>query len=64
MNWIAFACTCVGLLAISRKVRIGWLICAFGSVLWVALYHHDYALVCTNTAILGINVRGYLEWRK
>lgn len=63
MNWIALFLTVVSQIFIIKKNRMGFLVSGVGNICWIIAIS-DVPLILVNLVFIGINVTGFLRWRK
>ncbi len=65
IDWIASALTLTGLYLAGKKKILCWPIWMVGDVLWiyVGAQHRMIPLIVLNTVFLGMNAKGYWEWK-
>jgi nicotinamide riboside transporter PnuC len=66
LPWIAICCTVVGLILAGRKHIFCWPIWLIGDVIWIYAYSvkKDWPIVVSNVIFIGINILGWIKWRK
>ncbi len=65
MDYIAGILELIGVWLIGSKLRIGFIVCIFGSFAWIAsaIIFEMYGLLPTSIIMSIVNVRNFRKWK-
>lgn len=66
IDWLAMALTFTAIYFLGNKSRKGFLIMMAGNLCWtsIGVWAGSIAMILANLGFFGMNVRGYLKWKR
>jgi len=67
MDFVASLITLIGIYVLGEKHKLGFLICAFGNILWIVyplIARTSYGLLLSAIPALILNLVSFYKWKK